>query len=114
MRQCNAQPVLVIVDAHPRMFVEQPRQMATAGPGELCKSAQRPGVGRIGRNRVLHPMNGRVYMVASFQPRRQLRIVASSTQINHEIARDRRRAGVIGQCTNDVKHQVDARGNPGT
>ncbi len=96
------------------MAVEQPREVARAGGGEAGQRLQAPGPGRIGAHRVLHPVDRRVEVVAPREPGRELRVVPGAAQVDHEVARHRRRAGRIDEARHQMQHQVDAGGDTRT
>src|ERR1700761_6937963 len=93
--------------------MEEAGEMPVAGTGEAGQLGAGPGFGGIFGDGVLHAMHSGMNGIAYGQPRRDLRVRTSATQIDHEVSRDGRRAGVSHQAADEVEHEVDACSNAG-
>ncbi len=113
MSERDPQTVDVGGDIHACMFIEQTRQVPRAGIGNPGKARQRPIFGRVGDDGVLNAMHRRMQVIAAGEPRRDLRIRALAAQVQHQMAGNGERAGVTGERTHDVQHEVQSRGDPG-
>src|SRR6185437_5557660 len=70
----NAQAIAVVDDSHTDLLLEEPRQMPAACAGDARELRSGPAPCWILCDGVLHAMYGGMNVIASFQPRRELRV----------------------------------------
>jgi hypothetical protein len=64
------------------MLVKQSREMAVTGPCYARECPQTPTLGEICGDCILYAMNGRMNVIAAFQPRRELWVRTTAAKID--------------------------------